>query len=600
MNAARMTAVIGDNCLDLTCIDTNDPYYQLFATDIVALGDGKLPFVGGDTLSLTFDAIIPSEAGASVKWIQSINGAWKSEDVKLAESASFMRYACNFKINDTATGFMVRFIVRTVGVSIKIKNIVLTKGNVSPNFFPSVSDVVKLMDDKVIFEGNTIDINALMNDLPPGLYIHKFVGNSTTGAPIASSGYIVTHIFSIAHATQYTYHLDGNRYSRRKADGALKEWVLEPNRNDIETLKNNLDTKVSKAGGAVTGTLFTQGGASVYYAGGEALNTNGYIKIATITISTGYMDYPIFFEFTTRTEPKPMQLYLMFKSTKHSDPEVNTFQYSGSSLNAYIKKSGTGVWDLYLKKNAWAGITVSEYKKDLAMVNGVKTVFQNTIVETLPAGAIQATDTNKEQVECIQLMNDDLDTLKGNNYTQYYWSPGGNTCINKPPGVNGFGLAVERTATTYWTQTLTVRVPVDPQIIEYKRTFDGAVLVWTDWYPIQPTGLLSGLTTTKKSSVVEAINEVNANINNQKESYLSTVGVTANLKLDRYKSYILTMQHSGGKNNYVAILTTDGDGNTVIAPIQNTANTFTVGVDGYNITLSASTTYWRYVLKPLN
>ena len=154
--------MIENNCLVITCTSDIDPYYQLFGTDITALGDGKLPFVAGDTLTLAFDSVVPSGAGASIKYFQYVNGVWKNSEVKLAESSSFARFTSNFKIDKTATGFMIRFVVSPALACIKVKNIVLTKGNVSPNYFPSVADAIRPINENLPFKAITDDLNALL------------------------------------------------------------------------------------------------------------------------------------------------------------------------------------------------------------------------------------------------------------------------------------------------------------------------------------------------------------------------------------------------------------------------------------------------------
>lgn len=81
---------------------------------------------------------------------------------------------------------------------------------------------------------------------------------------------------------------------------------------------------------------------------------------------------------------------------------------------------------------------------------------------------------------------------------------------NLPPNYTGNGIIVVR---QYYTNSAFDAMIAfgfgTPGI--YYRNKKGTV-TWSDWEVFQPTGLLSALNTTNKSSVVSAINEVNANL----------------------------------------------------------------------------------------
>lgn len=176
-------------------------------------------------------------------------------------------------------------------------------------------------------------------------------------------------------------------------------------------------TKISEDGVTVTGLLLTQGGTGVLNVGGSTTATAGYVKVATITVNTSYANYPITFEFTTRAQVKPMRVYLLFKNSSTSDPEIDSFQYEGADIKAYIKHTGVSTWDLYVARGGWSGITISDYKKDLAITgaNMISVELSKVEVDALPDGAIPATDSNINS-SVAAAINEVLSRMQGTTF----------------------------------------------------------------------------------------------------------------------------------------------------------------------------------------
>ena len=80
--------------------------------------------------------------------------------------------------------------------------------------------------------------------------------------------------------------------------------------------------------------------------------------------------------------------------------------------------------------------------------------------------------TSAAKVNGVALTNQDL-----NNYASgvnFYYAGGGNTCTNKPSGVDNFGMFVFQTANGWWTQLL-----YGSNTILYSRYYDGTS--WSSW-----------------------------------------------------------------------------------------------------------------------
>ena len=83
--------------------------------------------------------------------------------------------------------------------------------------------------------------------------------------------------------------------------------------------------------------------------------------------------------------------------------------------------------------------------------------------------------TSAAKLNSTQLSNQNL-----NDYhtgVNFYFAGGGNTCTNKPSGVDNFGMFVFQTASGWWTQLL-----YGSNLILYSRRYSGSA--WSSWEPI--------------------------------------------------------------------------------------------------------------------
>ena len=78
-------------------------------------------------------------------------------------------------------------------------------------------------------------------------------------------------------------------------------------------------------------------------------NTNMYVKFATLTIASQYINTPITFKLVSRGW-ETSNVQIMFKSINNYDPGLDWFRADGT-VPLWIKKSDTGKWELYMQKN---------------------------------------------------------------------------------------------------------------------------------------------------------------------------------------------------------------------------------------------------------
>ena len=179
--------------------------------------------------------------------------------------------------------------------------------------------------------------------------------------------------------------------------GYITEADVDTSTNHIHTNKTTLDKitedsltswdgKLDKTGGTVTGRIICNGGLTVKSLNGGS-GTAGYMHVARITIGSAYQNQPISFDIQQRN--RYGSIILQFQSANSHDPDLSYIQKRGN-IEAYIVKSSTGVWDLYVQKSeGYDVIEVIDIGKGEYMT--LTTIeWKNVTVTTLPTGYITA------------------------------------------------------------------------------------------------------------------------------------------------------------------------------------------------------------------
>lgn len=134
------------------------------------------------------------------------------------------------------------------------------------------------------------------------------------------------------------------------------------------------------------------GGQWVYSTKGIS-GTVGYVKIATIIVNQTYANSPIKMTIVQRKLKTPAELSILLNSASTKDPDIKSFTYIGSEIGAYLVKSATSTWDLYiLKSEAYDTVGVVEFCMNYEQQTAVEIDWvAESQVTTLPEGYIQAT-----------------------------------------------------------------------------------------------------------------------------------------------------------------------------------------------------------------
>lgn len=142
-------------------------------------------------------------------------------------------------------------------------------------------------------------------------------------------------------------------------------------------------------------TMLTQANIKSYvHSAVGASGTAGYVLIATIKIKANYAGMPLVMELVNRgTTSVTPKLYIRFKSADTSDPVIETFGYTDKNPGAYLHKSATSTWDLYVQKSeAWDSINILRYHRSEYLEAKLDLTWKNVHATALPDGATAATN----------------------------------------------------------------------------------------------------------------------------------------------------------------------------------------------------------------
>lgn len=114
-------------------------------------------------------------------------------------------------------------------------------------------------------------------------------------------------------------------------------------------------------------------------------NTNMYVKFATLTIVSNYINTPMTFKLVS-SGWETSNVQIMFESINSPDPGLDWFRADGT-VPLWIKKSGTSKWDLYMQKNEpWGSCIIYNFVMSDRHADVTWTTDQ---VAAIPNGAVK-------------------------------------------------------------------------------------------------------------------------------------------------------------------------------------------------------------------
>lgn len=118
----------------------------------------------------------------------------------------------------------------------------------------------------------------------------------------------------------------------------------------------------------------------------DANGQNWYIKVATITITGPYADYPLVFEFVGRRKLYSV-VQIRFANANNTDPGISSFT-SSNDRDFYVRKTATSTWELIAKySEVWGDMRLCRYFKDNHKAD--VTINWTNIGKSAPSGLAQ-------------------------------------------------------------------------------------------------------------------------------------------------------------------------------------------------------------------
>ena len=124
------------------------------------------------------------------------------------------------------------------------------------------------------------------------------------------------------------------------------------------------------------------------------IGSTGYVAVATFTIAGRYTNLPGFIRYRNRGRAI-VDLSFRFKNADSRDPELDFARMDfdvNDAQGAYLSKSGTGTWVLYIAKSeAYDEIEIM----DCQPPTGIDIAFTNAHASSLPSGTVAFTQHNR-------------------------------------------------------------------------------------------------------------------------------------------------------------------------------------------------------------
>ncbi|MEQ3340198.1 hypothetical protein [Clostridium butyricum] len=149
---------------------------------------------------------------------------------------------------------------------------------------------------------------------------------------------------------------------------------------------NTISNKLDKSGGTVSGRVIFNKGISVKSLNGGA-GTSGYMYIARITVARPNQDQPIKLDIQQRN--RYGSIVFQFANSSSTDPPLLYIRKMGN-IRAYIYKSGTSTWDLYVQKSEGYDVIEVITLGRGEYMNYLNIEWKGVTVTSMPSGFVTA------------------------------------------------------------------------------------------------------------------------------------------------------------------------------------------------------------------
>lgn len=193
-----------------------------------------------------------------------------------------------------------------------------------------------------------------------------------------------------------------------------------------------------------------------------AATTDGYIRMARITVTATNADSPMTFVFYRRQATAPMTVHLLFRSTADTKPALSSFVYEGENYGAFVTQISDGVWDLFVQKATQSDtVTLQDWRTSARQMKRVEVSFPDGIESIVPqglSGYYRATPAVlRSMIDCLKPVGyteilyshaDPNDMYPGTTWVRiqnaFLWAVDGSGTIGQTGGAKEVTLTVDQ------------------------------------------------------------------------------------------------------------------------------------------------------------
>lgn len=252
-------------------------------------------------------------------------------------------------------------------------------------------------------QGNFVEVRFSASVTPLGnlntvSYRMRYKKTSDTtwsNVALASSGYLIeedSHIFEADPEYSYDIELivtDRHKTATRSTSVSTAFTLMDWHNSGTGIRFGG----VAEEKNTLQNDLWLRQTANRYaFSSGGTSGTAGYIRMARIELTSTNADSVMTFVLTRRRAETPMTVHIRFQDAASVDPELGSIVYEGTNYGAFLVKTSTSTWDLFVQKSpATDTITLQDWYTSYRQMKRINVTFPGDQVSTVPSPYYRAT-----------------------------------------------------------------------------------------------------------------------------------------------------------------------------------------------------------------
>lgn len=202
-----------------------------------------------------------------------------------------------------------------------------------------------------------------------------------------------SHVFAADSGSAYNVEVTAtdNHYSGSKSTTASTAFTLVHYNAEGDGLSFGMVS--DEADTMAVGMSLNQQGNRYAFQAGAFEGAKGYTALAVITITSLNANSPITFILGKRGTLCPMHVHVRFASSSTTeDPELGSITYEGDNYGAFLVKTATSTWTLYVDNTSgWSNPCIQDWYTSKSNMARLEVTFPNEQVTALPTPYYRAT-----------------------------------------------------------------------------------------------------------------------------------------------------------------------------------------------------------------